>query len=1089
MDRTPVGPPEAMQPGPCPDPKTWVRFAAGLCPGHEQDSLLEHAAGCPACAARLKDLSGAVAFEEPSATDEVAAIDAIEGRLDRKLKGLSHEMSRPGRSAMSRRPWMLAIAACLVAASGFSAWFIWGQVRPHPPFQLLADAYTSRRTLELRIPGAAYAPLRIARGSDGLSDAPPALLESQLEIHRHLAAHPEDSAWLHAQGRAQLLDWQYDAALRSFEAAADLGANSPDFLTDYGSAYYERAERNGNPLDYARALEKLGQALRQRPNDPAALFNRGVVHAKLRQYDAAIQDFESSLRDQRDANWEQETETRIEEVRRLRGNLFNPLPPPSPAFRAESDLETAMVSELVEFFEGRSSKVKQTASEMLAEHRDPWCQEVVLLRPAPDTVRAVKALSELAKLRVKVNPNYEAFASEIQWLRGAALIAPLKVWRDYELLYRDTRSSAVASCAPETASLIEEGRPYPWMQAQILLESSLCSAASQDFHAANALVDRAEKLGRENKLEATSIRIPIFRGQRLAETGYFREAAQQADEALQRMDTGGYPLRRAYDAHGIIMLVAGQLNLSETGYGAAREMAEIGKQDGIGLFEMIGLCRAAGFALALGRDVDATSALQSAQSALSRVGENPTAKIYWRTSRLAWLESRGDRASLYRMLDEAHREGTGKENLYFNRKLISALCRLETRAGNRYQVEQMASPFWEEGAAVANAPGASAAKAFRPELESVSQSVTQARLEAGEEAGALQAWRRFLELDRRLLGERDVPAEASARTDSEAVLTVANLGDRVALWLQIGRQTQFHWAAASTAELTRAVRKIRRLCSLGVPVAELYPAARDLYRVLFPEGVGSARRVSIRTRGLLNTAPLEIFQLLHEGRDVDFSYGPFGEPSSEMIVDRAHARMTMISATSFDATSGMPPVPEDEIDGEAQWARTAFPDTIVIRGKEATAKTVEEAARTSDALHFTGHAVAWRGAIGLLVSPDDGDPSPEGRAGFWSMSRPRSVSAGLVVLSACSTGAFEDVATVEPGQLALSLLLAGSRQVIASLWNVDSAATAAWNGAFYHALATGDPPARAMKLASEQVRSTPGWQSPQYWAGFALYQN
>jgi CHAT domain-containing protein len=68
------------------------------------------------------------------------------------------------------------------------------------------------------------------------------------------------------------------------------------------------------------------------------------------------------------------------------------------------------------------------------------------------------------------------------------------------------------------------------------------------------------------------------------------------------------------------------------------------------------------------------------------------------------------------------------------------------------------------------------------------------------------------------------------------------------------------------------------------------------------------------------------------------------------------------------------------------------------------------------------------------------------------------------------------------------MLLAGAHEVVASLWDVDSSATSAWNRAFYRQIAQGEPPVNAMKVASEQLRAMPQWQSPKYWAGFALYQ-
>jgi tetratricopeptide (TPR) repeat protein len=1061
-----------------------------MCPPEQSGSLLDHAAWCRDCADRLRDLVNAVSGErEPLDATGEAAVESLSGRLDRNRQALARSMSKAGRPSSRRRHWMMSVAAGLVVAAA-AGWFLTEHLQGRPPLELLAAAYTSRRTMELRIPGAAYGPLQVSRGGAELADLPSALLESQLEIKRHLESQPESPVWLHAQGRAYLLLWQYDAALASFQAASDLGAEAPDFLIDYASAYYQRAERTSSAIDYARALEKLSQVLNRRPDDAAALFNRGIVHTKLHQYGSAIDDFEHCLRLQSDPQWKAETERWLREARSLAAGLFDRRHPGLNRSRAEHDLEEAMVFDLAAFFGGTASHARQTAAEMLEQHRDPWLSEMLSLGPTIETVRAVEGLSRLADLRVSVNPDYARAADTIPSVSAASLPLPLRVWHDYEILYRDTRSSAVAGCAGRTRQLIAESGRYPWMQAQVLLESSLCSAAAQDFVGAGLLVDRAEGLIREHKFELSSIRIPNFRGQRLVETGYFREALQVASDALARFDAGSFPPRRAYDFHAIVMLVAGQLNLPYTGYSAARMMGDIGRYNGLPLFEMVGRCREAGLALSLGLTADAGAALKSAEATLARLGDNPTARIYWRTSRVAWLESQKDTQSLYRMLDEAHQDDpANRENLYFYRKLVAALCRLEARAGRRARVEEMAAAFWQNAGGGGNGVQPGMLRAFRPELESVSQSLTSARLQAGDNIGALGAWGRFLEFDTELLGAHPIDAIPAAEAGGPGVLTVADLGEKVAVWLESGGRVRFHWASQSAPELEREVRRLRRLCSIGAAPSQISSAAQRLYRSLLPGGPGGASQVWIRSSGVMNTLPLAVFSMLGEARDTVFSFLPFGRQTANSTVTPANAvRMTVVAATSFEPRPGLAALPETEIDQEIAGVRRAFDHAVIVRGTGATARAMEEAAAKSEALHFSGHATPWRGMIGLLMAPDASDPSADGRAGVWSMGRPRSVSAGLVVLSACGTGAFDDPASVESGQLAASMLLAGARQVVASLWDVDSTATTAWNRAFYEYLAEGLLPGDATKLAGELLRRTTQWRSPKYWAGFALYQ-
>jgi CHAT domain-containing protein len=76
--------------------------------------------------------------------------------------------------------------------------------------------------------------------------------------------------------------------------------------------------------------------------------------------------------------------------------------------------------------------------------------------------------------------------------------------------------------------------------------------------------------------------------------------------------------------------------------------------------------------------------------------------------------------------------------------------------------------------------------------------------------------------------------------------------------------------------------------------------------------------------------------------------------------------------------------------------------------------------------------------------------------------------------------------------LARAFLLAGSRQVLCSLWRVDDEATAALMKAFYDPWnpTDGRPPmtaAAALRHAQDTVRKVPHWSTPTHWAGWVLW--
>jgi CHAT domain-containing protein len=66
-------------------------------------------------------------------------------------------------------------------------------------------------------------------------------------------------------------------------------------------------------------------------------------------------------------------------------------------------------------------------------------------------------------------------------------------------------------------------------------------------------------------------------------------------------------------------------------------------------------------------------------------------------------------------------------------------------------------------------------------------------------------------------------------------------------------------------------------------------------------------------------------------------------------------------------------------------------------------------------------------------------------------------------------------------------MYAGARRVVASSWNVDDAASAAFMAKFYTAMEKEHmPPAAALRQAETEMLKQQRWADPYYWAGFQL---
>jgi CHAT domain-containing protein len=95
--------------------------------------------------------------------------------------------------------------------------------------------------------------------------------------------------------------------------------------------------------------------------------------------------------------------------------------------------------------------------------------------------------------------------------------------------------------------------------------------------------------------------------------------------------------------------------------------------------------------------------------------------------------------------------------------------------------------------------------------------------------------------------------------------------------------------------------------------------------------------------------------------------------------------------------------------------------------------------------------------------------------------------ADLVVLSACQTAVGKQIRGEGLIAFTRGFMYAGAQRVVASLWKVDDAPTAALMAEFYDQMLTKKlAPAAALRAAQIKLSHMPAWREPYYWAGFEL---
>jgi CHAT domain-containing protein len=92
----------------------------------------------------------------------------------------------------------------------------------------------------------------------------------------------------------------------------------------------------------------------------------------------------------------------------------------------------------------------------------------------------------------------------------------------------------------------------------------------------------------------------------------------------------------------------------------------------------------------------------------------------------------------------------------------------------------------------------------------------------------------------------------------------------------------------------------------------------------------------------------------------------------------------------------------------------------------------------------------------------------------------------MTSLSACQTNRTSLHGGEEHVGLMQSIMTAGTRSVVASLWSVPDEPTRILFEQFYKGLLAGQPPAQALRQAGQYVRSLPDCEHPFFWGAFQL---
>jgi CHAT domain-containing protein/tetratricopeptide (TPR) repeat protein len=405
-------------------------------------------------------------------------------------------------------------------------------------------------------------------------------LKAEALIGENLSKNPNDPVWLQAKGQADLLDGNYESAIKSLQRGLAARPDSSTLLTDMASAYFERAEATDRPVDYGNAVEALGKALSKSPDDPVALFNRALICERIFLYTQAVNDWEHYLRVDPAGEWADSARRHLDALRgKLKEHQINSSRPLLNSFelatatnskklqdtmdtRVEDYMNLAVRDWLPKAFPsaasyGSGQNESRAALELLAKvalekHEDSWLSDLLAHSTPRSFTPAVAALSQ----SVQANRAGDYVAAQHSAKRAARLFdvggnVAGSLQAQVENMFAVHLSHRGEECLRDAKGLSDEieSTSYRWLQAQFRLEHAACLTVMGDYGDALRTVEDAIKSAQRYGYGSVYLRGLGFDSDDASTIGDVRTGWARARDGLAKFWSGTYDPMLGYNLY------------------------------------------------------------------------------------------------------------------------------------------------------------------------------------------------------------------------------------------------------------------------------------------------------------------------------------------------------------------------------------------------------------------------------------------------------------------------------------------------------------------------------------------------------------
>jgi CHAT domain-containing protein len=329
-------------------------------------------------------------------------------------------------------------------------------------------------------------------------------------------------------------------------------------------------------------------------------------------------------------------------------------------------------------------------------------------------------------------------------------------------------------------------------------------------------------------------------------------------------------------------------------------------------------------------------------------------------------------------------------------------------------------------------------------------------------------------------------ASSSKGMQSSTLVSFIVFPEKVGIFITDDRGIHISSTAVDSETLQRETETFLRLCSDQTSSLEkVNQAGSRLYkRLLEPiqKELTPNRALLIEADGFLSRVPWPAL-VVENGKYLDEEYmtvstpGLFFTTAERGGQKAANGRLVVYPGAAEFEGRAYPPLPHAE--EEADYVAKLQPSSSYLREDEVTADELSRRLPHASSFHFAGHGVSREHGGELLLSGKDQVLSAS------TVRRMDLSGMDLVVLSACSTADADLDVARSPNGLVQAFLSAGAQEVLASRWDVDSAAASDFMKKFYSALNRGESILLSSKAARESVRKE--HKHPYFWSSFDVF--